>query len=309
MLQTGEIVRDARPPVSRQLLDGMRALLTYPITVWRHREIVQNFYSRELRSRFRGTMLGFLWPFVLPLVLFAVYYFVFVELLNARFGSAKLDLATQKTWFTVYLFVGVIVWSGFAESITRNASIILENSNLIKKISFPSEILPLNTILVALTIQTIAIGAFLALAPLLGWNPWSFHLLAIPLVGLVQAFLALGPSLAVAASNVYIRDTAPILGIAMTFWQFATPVFWSTAVLDATTLERYQWAFAINPMYHLLEAWRMVLVNPGLPLDDGQLSHPWPFVQCATTAWTALAWFVIGHSIFYFSKRRFADEM
>lgn len=307
-MNSGEIYKEARPPAIQQIRECAGAIFLYPRTVYRNWEIVRNFYARELRSRFRGTVLGFLWPFVMPLVLFLVYYFVFAELLNAKMGRANIDDPTQRTWFTVYLFIGVVIWSGFAESITRNASIILENSNLIKKISFPSEILPFNTALVSITIQCMALGAFLAIAPLFGFNPWSLHLAALPVLLIFQIALSLGISLAVAACNVFIRDTAPILGIVMTFWQFATPVFWSISIIDDKKMEQYQWALDVNPMYHLLSAYRKILVNPGLPEQAGAATG-WPWVECGHVGAFAVVGFVVGYGFFYLAKRRFADEL
>lgn len=311
-MKSGEIIREARPPAIQQLRECVAAWFVYPALVVRNRDIIRNFYSRELRSRFRGTVLGFAWPFVLPLVLFLVYYFVFAELLGARFGLTGLGDAVGKTWFTVYLFVGVIVWSGFAESVTRNCSIILENSNLIKKIAFPSEILPLNTILVSLTIQGIALGAYLVVGPLLGWNPWSRYLASLPALFVVQAALSLGLSLAFAAANVFVRDTQPILGIVMTFWQFLTPVFWARHVIQG--IDRYDWVMQWNPMFHLLEGYRKALVNPGLAsTQSAELAKiapiAWPWDDCGRVLASSVVLFVVGYGIFYISKRRFADEL
>ena len=316
-MSAGEIIREAHPGAAARAREFLGSLATYPRTVWRHRGIISNFYFRELRARFRGTVLGFAWPFVLPLALFLVYYFVFAELLGARLGlgtsSADLTDEVRKRWFTVYLFAGVIVWAGFAESILRNVTVILENANLIKKIAFPSEVLPLNTILVAVTIQAIAIAAYLVVAPMLGWNPISWRLLALPLLFLAQILFSLGPSLAVAASNVFIRDTAPLLGIVMTLWQFITPVFWARQVVQG--IEQYAWVLSWNPMYYLLEGYRKVLVNPGLPsyqAEDAKHAFPvaeWPFHECLYVLAAGAVVFAAGYSIFLVSKRKFADEL
>jgi homopolymeric O-antigen transport system permease protein len=313
---------EANPGGLRRLGEVAAGVALYPRTVARHFEVLTNFYGRELRGRFRGTVLGYLWPFALPLVLFLVYYFIFVNLLGAKLGYLEIEGMSReeqdqlsKRWFTVYLFVGVMAWAGFAESITRNVNVILENSNLIKKISFPSEILPLNIVLVSLTIQAFGLAAYLCMAPVLGWNPISWRLLALPALFGVQALFALGISLAVAALNVFVRDTAQILGIGMTFWQFLTPVFWSPAVLGVEGMTRYAWVMRWNPMHHLLEGYRRVLVNPGLPeyrkMDArlGIFTDFWPWKQCALVALAGAVLFVIGYSIFLLSKRRFADEL
>lgn len=308
-----ETIREARPPAGKSLREGLIALVSYPRMVVAQREILSNFYQRELRARFRGTVLGFVWPFVLPLVLFLVYYFVFAELLGAKFGRAGLADAAQKQLFTVYLFVGVVVWSGFAESVTRNASVILENSNLIKKISFPSEILPLNTVLASVTIQALALIAYLIVAPQLGWNPWGWRMLALPVLFAVQVAFSLGLSLGFSAMNVFVRDTQPLLGIAMTFWQFLTPVFWARDQVPG--IEKYSYVLTWNPMHHLLEGYRKVLVNPGTPQYrdlDAKAGFPdfeWPWAECANVAAASVVVFVLGYSLFLASKRKFADEL
>ncbi|MBI3819640.1 MAG: ABC transporter permease [Planctomycetes bacterium] len=307
-MKTGEIIKEARPPAIQQLRECAAAVCTYPLTVVRNWEIVRNFYSRELRSRFRGTILGFLWPFAQPLALFLVYYFVFAIILDAKLGGIGVPEEGQKQLFLVYLFVGVVVWSGFAESILRNASIILENANLIKKIAFPSEILPFNTALVAVTIQCMALGAYLAVSPLLGFNPWSYYLCALPVLLLLQIALSLGLSLAVAASNVFVRDTTPILGIVMTFWQFATPVFWSPENLTPEKRSKIEWALEANPMNHLLLAYRKILVFPGAPAGS-QFAPGWPWEECGKASLAALIMFVLGYGFFFIAKRRFSDEL
>jgi ABC-type polysaccharide/polyol phosphate export permease len=316
-MTAGEVIREAQPGPLVKVQELLWALVSYPLTCWRNREIVTNFYARELRARFRGTLLGFAWPFLMPLVLFFVYYFVFAELFGAKFGIPDLPGAegeiTGKRWFTVYLFVGVIVWSGFAEALTRNCTVILENANLIKKISFPSEIFPLNVILVSVTIQAIAIVAYLTVSPFLGWNPSSWRLLALPALFAAQIFLSLGLSLAFAAINVFLRDTLPILGIGLTLWQFMTPVFWSRQALPA--VEEYAWLLKWNPMAYLVDGYRKVLVNPGLPqykaLDAAQ-SFPtaeWPWKEVGIVCAASAVLFVAGYAIFYSCKGKFADEL
>jgi lipopolysaccharide transport system permease protein len=308
------LVREARLPLGRRIGEIAAAVALYPRTVWRHREMLANFYERELRARFRGTILGFAWPFAMPLLLFLVYYFVFAQLLGAKFGGADaIGDAEAKRWFTVYLFVGVIVWAGFAESVTRNVNVILENSNLIKKIHFPSEILPLNVVLASLTIQALALLAYIVVAPMLGWNPIGWRLLALPVLFVVQALFSLGISLGVAAANVFVRDTAPLLGIVMTFWQFMTPVFWARQAIHG--IERFDWVIRWNPMAHLLEGYRRVLVNPGIPSHkavDAAQGFPtteWPWEECGKVGLAGVVCFAIGYSMFLVSKHRFADEL
>ena len=112
-----EVVREARTSRLRRAKEVARSVAQYPAMVWRNRDVLTNFYVRELRARFRGTVLGFAWPFALPLALFLVYYFVFAHLLGAKLGGlgkveglseAEAEQLSMR-WFTVYLFVGVIV--------------------------------------------------------------------------------------------------------------------------------------------------------------------------------------------------------
>src|SRR4030095_4234452 len=115
-------------------------------------------------------------------------------------------------------------------------------------------------------------------------------------------------------ANVFVRDTAQVLGIAMTFWQFLTPVFWSEIALG-DKVAQFQWLLRWNPMKHLLEGYRRVLVNPGLPAyrtldaERGLWTVEWPWEQCAKVALAGVVLFVLGYAVFFASKRKFADEL
>ena len=116
-------------------------ILRFPRLFVEHRDLISTSVKRELEARFKGTVLGWAWPLVQPLFLFTVYYFIFTELLQFKIPNLPED---KKAAMGVFMFVGITAWATIAETLTRGTNSIVENGNLIKKLAFPSEVLPLN---------------------------------------------------------------------------------------------------------------------------------------------------------------------
>ena len=154
--EAGEGWVTARAP---QLAEAMRRLVSFPGLVYGHRDLVAISVRRDLEARFSGTVLGWAWPLVHPMFLFVVYYFIFTKLLSFKIEHLP---PGQESALGVYMFCGIMAWASIAESLTRGTGSIVDNGNLIKKLAFPSEILPLNVALVGLVTMSFAVVVFVA---------------------------------------------------------------------------------------------------------------------------------------------------
>jgi ABC-type polysaccharide/polyol phosphate export permease len=292
-----------------RLVDIARRVAAFPRLIAEHKDLVITSVQRELRGQFTGTLLGWAWPLVQPLFLFAVYYLIFTQVLGMKMHGLTPELEAA---MGVYMFVGVAVWAAFGDSLARGTGVIVANGNLIKKLAFPSETLPLNLVLVNLITMLCALLAFFLVVagshvagrPLWPW-PDPLDLLWIPPLLLVQALFTYGLALFLSTLYVFLRDTQQIIGLVVTVWMFVTPVFWvpNKRVMDIAdwVLPYVQW----NPLYHLIYAWRVVVMN-------GQPDFVFPGSIAASVgifALWALASFVLGYAFFTVSQRRFADEV
>ena len=194
------------------MFKNLAALLKY-------RQLIQSLVARELKARYRGSVLGFFWSFINPLLLLLVYTFVFSYVLPAR--QPNLDP------YALFLFCGILPWTWFSSSILESSNVLISGGNLIKKVLFPAEVLPIVTVLANM------VHFFLGLPILVGFliyyrAPLQLsELVWFPVVVLVQLVLTLGLALIVSALTVHFRDLKDILSNLVTFWFFATPIIYS----------------------------------------------------------------------------------
>lgn len=292
----------SRPPRGIEVL---RRVVGFPALALHHRDLISTSVKRELRARFTGTALGWLWPLVHPLFIFIVYYFIFTKFLGMKFEGLPEE---QKPAFGVFMFLGVVVFNATAESLVRGCSVIVDNGNLIKKLSFPSEILPLNVVLVSMVTMLFAVGMFILAAWFTpAWIPPGPMLVWAPVLILLQGLFTFGVLLLLSTLQVFLRDTAQLISVLVTAWMFGTPIFWDPALLpDAeATIGPYMGLIEANPMFHLVYAWRVVLMS-----SEPQMVFTHEFLpSVGTFAVWAVAVFAVGYSFFVLSQRRFADEV
>ncbi len=298
----------ARPTRAVEVLER---LVSFPFLLARHRDLVSTSVRRGLEARFQGTLFGWVWPLVQPLFLFAVYYFIFTKLLHQRIPDLP---AGEESALGVYMFVGLLTWSGFAEATLHGTNVIVENGNLIKKLTFPSELLPLNVTLVAQVTQVFGLLAFVLLclfSPI--WPAPGPGLLWVPVLLLLQGLFTFGLALFLSTLQVFLRDTLQFVGILLTLWMFATPIFWVPELTPPEALDPYRWLFDGNPIYHLVCAWRGALMGdvliPGrVPPIHAVSVAGIPHAVLVFALWALLA-YVLGYTFFVLSQRRFADEV
>jgi lipopolysaccharide transport system permease protein len=262
------------------LIEPFRLLLA-------HRRTIEAFVRRDIQSRYVASVMGGSWAIIQPLVLLALYTFVFSHVLRVRLGGSG------TTGFALYLFCGMLPWLAFAEGVTRSASVILEQAPLIRKVVFPSEILPAYVVVSALVTEGVGLAILLAAVALsqgLGWT-----LAALPVVVALQLLFTLGVAWLLASLNVFLRDIGQGLGLVMTLWMFLTPIFYPPEMIPA----RFRWLLELNPLYHVVQAYRDLVLDQRLPAP----------AQIAFLAVVALATFVLGYGVFRRSKHAFVDVL
>ena len=238
--------------------DLIAELWRYPRRAVQHRDLVHTWFRREWRARFLGTALGPLWPFVQPLALFCVYAFVFSELFGLRPAAPGASPALGAVW----IFAGVLVWSSFAECVSRASTAFLEHRNLVQRSSFPADLLVLQPVLTSGATLAVGASVFCCVAWFVaGTHPSLVHLAYFgALIALHFAWM-LGVALTLACAQVVLRDTAGLVGVALTVWMFATPIFWVADPAALPAIEPWLGWIEANPMHSLVEAWRWTLLG------------------------------------------------
>jgi lipopolysaccharide transport system permease protein len=260
----------------------------------RYRALVQSLVARELKARYRGSVLGFFWSFVNPLLLLLVYTFVF--------GFVLKNTTKELQPYPLFLFCGLLPWTWFSSSLLESSTVLISGGNLIKKVLFPAEVLPIVTVLANMVHFLLALpilGAFLIWyhAPLtLGEVAW------FPAVVLVQLVLTLGLALIISALTVHFRDIRDILGNVMTFWFFATPIIYP--MLPGTgplaEMPRARVLLNLNPFTHLAVSYQEIL------FFDGPFGH-WRWLLALAGASVML--FLFGYFVFDRLRDSFAEEV
>lgn len=211
--------------------------------LYKYREMLINLVRKDLRTRYKGSILGFLWTFINPLLQLVVYSVVFKTIMRMNIPN-----------FSMFLFVGLLPWIFFSSSILISTSIILSNKDLIKKIFFPREILPISVVTSGL--MNFFFGFVIVIPALLITGVHiSKAIFFLPLIIIVEYVVCLAFSFLFSALNVYFRDLEHILGILMMAWFYFTPVIYPVTMIPAP----YVPYFYLNPMTTIVLSYRDVL--------------------------------------------------
>lgn len=217
--------------------------------IYDYREMLRNLVKRDLRTRYKGSVLGFLWTFVNPLLQLVVYSAVF---------STILRMNVEK--YPMFLFVVLLPWLFFANSTQSGTGLIMTYSNLVKKVYFPRTILPLATTTAGLINMALSfLVAFVALY--LFKIPMNASLLALPLVMLIQYIFTLGFVFILSALNVYLRDIEHLWANIVMAWFYLTPIVYPLDMIPA----RFMNIFFLNPMTIFTLAYRDILYRGIFP--------------------------------------------
>lgn len=262
-----------------------------PIAVWLgQRTLLIELTKREILGRYRGASFGLAWSLLSPFLMLGVYTMAFGYVLKARWPSAGNGAAD----FALLLFIGLIVHGLLAECMTRAPLLIAGNSNLVKKVVFPLEVLPWTLVLSALfhALANAVVYAVLALA-MHGKLPVT--LIALPLVLVPLTLVALGIASLVSSLSVFLRDIGQVMGVLAT-----ALLFLSSAIVPVETLPKdYQVLFRLNPLTFIIDQAREAAFWGRLP--------DWQGLGLYTLG--ALAFAYIAHAIFQKTRRGFADVL
>jgi lipopolysaccharide transport system permease protein len=254
----------------------------------RYRGLVQSLVARELKARYRGSMLGFFWSFINPLLLLLVYTFVFKYVMPSAVKGADP--------YPLFFFCGILPWTWFASSLMESSGVLISGANLIKKVLFPAEILPI------VTVTANMIHFFLALPILIVFlivyrAPLTVaELLCFPLVVLVQYVFTLGCALILSALTVHFRDIKDILSNIITLWFFATPIIYPYLFAPDIAKRFLNW----NPMAHVIISYQEIL------FFAGPFGH-WKWLVALGVC--SIAWFLAGYWVFDRLRDSFAEEV
>lgn len=249
------------------------------LSLWDNRSLVRQMVKREVVGRYRGSFLGLLWSFVNPVLMLAVYTFVFSIVFKARWGQGSDD----KFEFALLLFAGLIVFNLFSECVTRAPGLILANVNYVKKVIFPLEILPwvaLGSALFHAAISLAVLLLFLAVvSPAIPWTAALLPLVMLPLLPLIM-----GLSWLFASIGVFVRDIGQFIGMAMMVLMFMSPIFYPASALPESVRDY----LFLNPLTFIIEQMRDVLIWGKLPDWIGLAIYS---AFAVLVAWAGFFWF------------------
>jgi ABC-type polysaccharide/polyol phosphate export permease len=218
----------------------------------RYRGLIQSLVARELKARYRGSMLGFLWSFVNPLLLLLIYSFVFTTILPSRIEGVQP--------YALFLFSGLLPWTWFSSSLTEASGALIAGGNLIKKVLFPAEILPLVSVLANMVHFFLGLPILILFLVVYQHPPDPWDLVWFPVAVAVQLIFTAALGLALSALAVHFRDIRDILANLLTLWFFSTPIIYPW---NQPGLERFRVLFDLNPFTHLAVSYQEMLFFRG----------------------------------------------
>jgi len=253
------------------------------------RSLLFQLVRRDFEQRFVGSAMGWIWGLIQPLVLLASWVFIFRVCLKQSVPEGEVT-----DDYPLFLFAGMLPWMLFSETLQRCSSSLLEHANLITKTVFPSEMIPISVFLSSLASHLLALTLMIVAAAVY-LNQISIFLVLLPVYIFVVGLLAVGLGWIVASLQVFLRDTAQMLTVVLTFWFWLTPIF-----LAASQFPRQARLLLLaNPFYYVVKAYRVLLLSSRVP----------DFRDLAVVAAFGAAAFFAGGLFFRHMKRGFADVL
>jgi lipopolysaccharide transport system permease protein len=263
--------------------------LHFAINLVERRMLIYQLVRRDFEQRFVGSAVGWLWGLIHPLVLLASWVFVFQLCLHVPLPANEV---TQN--YSLFLFCGFLPWLLFQETVTRSASALLDHANLIKRTVFPAEIVPVSIFLSSLLNHLLALALAIGVIGIMIGH-FSLWLLLLPVYMLLIGLFSVGIGWIVASLQVYLRDTAQVVSVVLTFWYWVTPIM----IDEQRFPPQGRFLLRLNPLAFIVRAYR-----------DRLLSYRFPSLHdlLVVTAFSITS-FVVGGLFFRHLKRGFADVL
>lgn len=248
-----------------------------------YRELLKTNIQKEIRGKYKGSFLGVLWSFLNPLLMVVVYAIVFPYIMRVKVPN-----------YLQFLIVAVIPWNFFTTCITTGSNCVWINGGIIKKVYFPRAILPISVVsagVINFLISCIIILIF----TIFGGVGVSIHLLWLPVITIIQSAFTLGLLFILSAINVYVRDVEYIVGFFINLLFYATPILYTADMFP----ERARWLLYLNPMTHLIDAYRQIFyyhANPNI-------------ASLIYIIALSLLLLIVGYMIFNKLEKGFAEEV
>jgi lipopolysaccharide transport system permease protein len=223
----------------------------------RYRGLITSLVARDLKARYRGSVLGFFWSFVNPLLLLLIYSFVFTEIMPNNMPGVKP--------YTLFMFSGILPWTWFSASLLEASGSLIAGGNLIKKVLFPAEVLPIVSVLANMVNFFLGLPILILFLIIYRHPPNAWNLAWFPVVVIVQLVFTLALALAVSALAVHFRDVRDILSNLLTLWFFATPIIYPWFQPE---VQRFKTFFDVNPFTHLAVSYQEILF-----FNNGPVGH------------------------------------
>jgi len=274
------------------LVRSMRGL---PLMAWhwlvapfRFKTLFKGFVSQEIRGRYAGSIGGLAWSVLTPLANLLIYIFVFSVIFQIRLKPIE----TGTDSFVVYLLVGLLPWIAFSEALGSSPGIILNKANLITKVAFPFEILPVAEVVVTFILNGLGFMLLIGYLVIKGYFHWMW--LYLPLVVMTQVLFTLGLVILIAGLSVFVRDIRQFIGVVLQLWMYLTPILYPVSMVP----EKFMGIFKLNPMYPFIELYHQILL---------QHTISWGLVAYATAL--AVFFFLSGVAFFGRARHAFADVL
>ncbi|WP_127509276.1 ABC transporter permease [Paenibacillus humicus] len=251
--------------------------------IYTYRQMLESLVLTDLRTRYKGSYLGFFWTLLNPLLMLLVYSIVF-----------KYIVRIQMDHYTTFLFVGLMTWTLLAQSLNSGSGSIIRNAGLVKKIYFPKEILPLSVVLGGIINYLFSLIILFPMIFLSGLK-LGLPLLIFPIVLLGYSLFVLALTMLVSAFNVYMRDLEHIVGIIIMAWFYLTPIVFTSEMIP----KDLQFVFQLNPMKIIIESFHDIFFYNKFP-DLSALGIFYIF---------SIALLIISFAVFRKLSRNFAEEI
>jgi len=221
--------------------------------------LILSLTKRELAARYKGSVLGILWAVLTPIVMITIFTFIFAGIFKARFGSSS------SRWdYALYLFCGLLPWNAFQEAVQQSANTIVSHANLVKRVVFPLETLPVSQSLAAVANQLFGTTA-LIVAILIINRELHATILFLPVLLVPQLLAMLGGAWLLASLGVFIRDIIQGIALFLTAWLYLTPIIYPESLVP----ENYRAAVNLNPFTGLIRCYRRIVLEGSLPDWNG----------------------------------------